>query len=348
MSGSENEKDETKAKGGFARADSLNAEQRQEIARKAAMARWNAEVPQASHEGKFNIGDAQISAAVLPNGQRLLTQATFLRALGRSRSPKAGTGVLTTVDGIPFFLQAEVLKPFITPDLLMSTTPLFFRDLKGKRSVGYDAILLPRVAEVYLKLKDACLEEGKPIPGQYAHIVAACELVVRALATVGIIAMVDEATGYQEVRDRQALQAILDQYLLAKHAAWSKRFPDEFYQEIFRLRGWEWKGMKVNRPQAVAQYTKDTVWLRLERGILRELEQRNPVDPETGRRKNKHHQWLTDDIGHKALKSHLDQVVAIMRGSRTWEEFKAFLNRSLPIQTPTPLYDPPENEEVAN
>lgn len=104
-----------------------------------------------------------MSAAVLANGKRLLTQATFLRALGRSRSPKAGTGVLATVDGIPFFLQADVLKPFITEDLLSSTTPIFFKEKTGKRCVGYDANLLPMVAEVYLRFRDACLADGKSV-----------------------------------------------------------------------------------------------------------------------------------------------------------------------------------------
>lgn len=109
------------------------------IARKGALARWDADIPQATHEGVIEIGDAQIFAAVLPSRKRLLTQATFLRALGRSRSPKAGTGVLSTVDGIPFFLQAEVLKPYISEGILKSTTPVFYRTKEGKKAVGYDA-----------------------------------------------------------------------------------------------------------------------------------------------------------------------------------------------------------------
>ena len=85
--------DENKAKGGHARAEALSPEERKAIAKKAASARWDADIPQADFEGAFPIGDAEVAAAVLPNGKRLLTQATFLRALGRSRSPKAGTGV---------------------------------------------------------------------------------------------------------------------------------------------------------------------------------------------------------------------------------------------------------------
>jgi hypothetical protein len=317
------------SKGGHARAEALTPNQRQEIARKAASARWDADVPQASHQGEFKIGNFTISAAVLPNGKRLLTQSTFLRAIGRSRSPKGGTGVLSTVEGIPFFLQAESLRPFVSSELLASTTPIFFRDLSGKKAVGYDAELLPAVADVYLEMRDSITADGKPVPSQYEHIVKACDAIVRGLARVGIVALVDEATGYQDVRDRLALQAILDRFLRKELAAWAKRFPDEFYQQIFRLRDWQWKGMRMNRPQVVAKYTNDFVYQRLAPGILEELQRRNPKD-DKGNRRSRHHQWLTEDVGDPALAQHLYAVIGLMRASSTWEQFKSNLNRAFP------------------
>ncbi len=321
--------DANKVKGGIARAEALTPNERKAIARKAALARWDVDVPQASHEGFVNLGTAQIGAAVLPNGKRLLTQATFLRAIGRSRSPKAGTGVLSTADGLPFFLQAEALQPYISDELRMSTTPIFFRSKSGGRAVGYDAELLPRVCEVYLKFRDECLSKDGQVPENYKHIVKACDALMRGLATLGIVALVDEATGYQGFRDRQALQAILDKFIGKELAAWVKRFPDDFYQEIYRLRNWTWKGMAVNRPQAVAGYTKDIVYLRLAPGVLKELEKKNPVD-ERGRRKSKHHQWLTADVGDPALAQHLHAVIALMRVSTSWDQFIDLLDRAFP------------------
>src|SRR6476469_9391774 len=85
-----------KARGGHARAQAMSKEERQESARRAALARWSVDLPQAMYEGLVQIGDTEIYAAVLEKGKRLLSQATFLRALGRSRSPKAGTGILST------------------------------------------------------------------------------------------------------------------------------------------------------------------------------------------------------------------------------------------------------------
>jgi hypothetical protein len=323
------EKDQAKVRGGLARAEALSAGERRESARNAALARWSADLLQATHQGPLQLSGAEIMAAVLPNGKRLLSQGTFLRALGRSRTPKAGTGGFSTVDGLPFFLQADQIRPFISEELRLSTTPILFRDVSGRRTVGYEAELLPMVCEVYLRFRDECLKGGGEVPTKYRHIVEACDRLMRGLARVGIIALVDEATGYQDTRDRLALQAILDAFLRRELAAWAKRFPDEFYQQIFKLRGWEWKGMKVNRPQIVANYTKDIVYARLAPGILKELEERNPVT-DTGRRKAKHHQWLTEDVGHPALAQHLYGVIGFMRASRTWDQFLTLLDLAYP------------------
>jgi hypothetical protein len=154
------------------------------------------------------------------------------------------------------------------------------------------------------------------------------EMLMRGLTHVGILALVDEATGYQEIRDRAALQAILDAFLRQELAAWAKRFPDEFYQQIFRLRGWNWKGRGVNPPQAVAAYTKNIVYERLAPQILEELEKRNPIVE--GRRKSKHHQWLTDDVGHPALAQHLHAAIGLMRVASTWDHFMTMLDVAFP------------------
>jgi hypothetical protein len=162
------------------------------------------------------------------------------------------------------------------------------------------------------------------------------------LAIVGITALVDEATGYQEVRDRRALEAILDKFLRKELAAWAKRFPDEFYQQIFRLKKWEWKGMSVNRPGVVGKYTNDLVYERIAPGILDELKRLNPKD-ERGRRKSAHHQWLTEDIGHPALAQHVYALIGFMRVSEEWDVFYRMVQRAFPKKNTTlllPIPDP--------
>lgn len=233
-------------------------------------------------------------------------------------------------------MQAEALKPFIDEELLMSTTPIFYRTKSGGRGVGYDAELLPRVCEVYLKFRDWLLTEERRIPTQYAKIFRACDALIRGLARVGIVALIDEATGYQEVRDRLALQAILDRFLRKEFAIWARRFPPSFYKEMFRLRGWEWSELSTKRPPRVAADTNDLVYERLAPGLIKKLQELNPKD-ERGNRRYKHHQGLTDDIGLPALAQHLHAVEGFMRAASDWEEFYRLMQRAFPKQNTTML-----------
>lgn len=316
------------AKGGKARAAKLSPEQRKEIARQAAEARWATErksppLLKATHEGELEIGTMEIPCAVLEGGQRVLTQSGFMRALGRARQAK-GRQYYDADVNLPAFLTAKNLKPFISKELEVTSSQIEFRPLRGNRAFGYPAELLPKVCDVFLDAE----KEGALLPGQ-KHIAERAHILIRGLAHVGIVALVDEATGYQEVRDRQALQAILDAFLRKELAAWASTFPDEFYHEIFRLQGWPWKMIAARRPRMVGKLTKDIVYARLAPGILKELEERNPAN-ERGYRKARHHQWLTESIGHPALAQHLYAVIALMRVSKSWKDFRIMLDRAFP------------------
>ncbi len=317
------EKDESKVVGGLARAESLTPKRRSEIARQAAASRWSADLPQATHVGKIKVGDAEISCAVLEDGRRVLTQSDMMRALGRARQAK-GRAYYSGDVNLPAFLTANNLKPFVPKELEVTSSQIEFKLASGQKAYGYQAELLPEVCEVYIKARKA----GELAANQ-EHVADQCEILIRGLAKLGIVGLVDEATGYQYVRDKEALQKILDAYLRHELAAWAKRFPDEFYRQIFRLRGWEWKGMRVNRPQVVAHYTKDLVYERLAPNILKELESRVPRDDD-GRKKGKLHQLFTDDVGHPALAQHLHAVTVLMKGAQSWADFTRMINIALP------------------
>ena len=97
------------------------------------------------------------------------------------------------------------------------------------------------------------------------------EILVRDLAETAIIALVDEATGYQAVRPQGALQSYLELVLRRELAVWAKRFPDEFYINIYKLKGWTWPGMSKNRLSVVANYTTNLIYDRLGPSITQEL-----------------------------------------------------------------------------
>lgn len=293
----------------------------------------------ATHSGDLKIGDITIRCAVLEDGTRIVAREGFLRAIGRTGNPKKGE-----LFKLPTFLRAANLKPFIGEDLVNSSNPLLFTPISGggasRVSYGYRAELLPLVCNVFL---DA--HEAKVLLKSQTHIFERSKILMRGFAIVGITALVDEVTGYQEVRDRIALQAILDRFLLKELAAWAKRFPDEFYREMFRLRGWQWE-RGVKRPRLVGYYTNDLVYERLAPGLLEELQARNPKD-ERGHRKRKHHQWLTEDVGHPALAQHLYAVIGFMRAASSWDQFYRLMQRAYPklnttMLLPMPDLDPSE------
>jgi hypothetical protein len=316
---------------GKARAESLAPTERSAIAKKAASTRWakSLGLPKAiygSRENPLIIGGVTVDCYVLEDGTRVLTQESFLTSLGRAAKAKGGHGVRTAVDSLPPFLTAANLKPLIDKEITKSTTPIEFLTPAGARVFGYAAELLPEVCRVYLSARD-----NQTLLSSQEHIAIRADMLVRALASIGIVALVDEVTGYQEVRDKKALSALLDKYLLQEFAKWAKRFPDTFYKEMFRLRGWTYPSISGGKPGVVGKYTMDMVYQRLAPGLVKELEVRNPKE-DGGRRKSTHHQWLSEDVGHPALSEHIHAVTGLMRASDNWDQFKKMLDRSFPVK----------------
>jgi P63C domain len=282
-----------------------------------------------------------LGCAVLEDGTRVLSQRGVTGALGGRRG---GSHWLRRRQGsnMPVFLSASNLAPYIAPSLRMALEePIKYRPVKGSGSGtnGVNATLLPEICEVWLKAR----RDKALMPGQ-EHIARQAEVLMGGLATVGIIALVDEATGYQEIRNRHELNRILEAYIAKELLPWTKQFPDEFYQEMFRLRGWPYNPPSPKRPSYVGKLTNEIVYERLPPGVLDELRRRNPVQ-EDGRRRHKHHQLLTEDIGHAHLEKHIAGVVALERASGTWGGFVKLLNRAYPKpDTQIEMFDDEDEE----
>jgi hypothetical protein len=317
------------SKGGRARKAALNPEQRQDIARRAALARWGdgerGKLPKATHAGPLTIGGKVILAAVLETRKRVLTQESFLQALGRAGKAAGGTGSSLLVEGLPPFLAAQNLKPFISEDLLKSTTPVVFRTPNGGRAFGYEAELLPKVCEVYLQARDA-----KALLAQQKHVAKACDILMRGLAQVGIIALVDEATGYQQDRARDELNRILEAYISQELRPWTRRFPDEFFKQIYRLHGWEYREGHHKRPRHVGKLVNQLIYDKLPVGVLPDLKRKNPPINEAGYRRWRHHQFLTAETGEPHLDKQIIEVTTLMRVADDKKAFERLFNKAFP------------------
>jgi hypothetical protein len=322
--GDEHDGAEGRSRGGHARAKKLSAEERQDISRRAAAARWSDQIADAvcgSPDQPLKIGDVEIECYVLEDGTRVLTQASFLQALGRHRRANVRR---ERNAALPSILQGKAIAPFISPTILEKGQPITFSSPGGGRASGYNAELLPEVCEVYLKAREAGV-----LPYQQQHIARQAEIIMRGLATVGIIALVDEATGYQEVRARDALARILEAFIAKELQAYIQTFPPDFYSEMFRLRGLDFPRATVKRPQYFGHLTNDIVYKRLAPGVLKELQSVTPKT-ETGRRKHKYFQHLTSNVGYPKLREHLGSVVTLMKLSRDWNDFTRKLDQIHP------------------
>lgn len=330
------------AQGGLARARNLDPSQRQDIARQAARARWTAigksKFPRATHEGPLNIAGQVLPSAVLDDHTRVISQRAFTGALG---APQGGSAFARRaaqgVAELPIFLSDEALKPFISVELAASlASPVEYLPMHGGRSAfGIKAELVPAVCDVWLKAREA----GALTRKHQQRIALKAEVLMRGLAHVGIIALVDEATGYQDIRARDALAKILEAFVAKELQPWVRAFPPDFYKEMFRLKRVPYTS-DVKRPKYFGHLTNNLVYKRLAPGVLAELRARNPIS-ESGRRKSTHHQWLTPVVGHPKLLHHLGKVTALMTISRDWAQFEAMLNKHLPIHKHYPLFDGP-------
>lgn len=268
-----------------------------------------------SPEHPLKIGDVEIPCYVLEDGRRVLSQTGLVKSLGMKRGGKGKAGG----DRLLSFVTGKGLEPFISKELLdASTNPIRFRTTRGSLSYGYEAQLLSDVCDAVLSARQA-----GALQKQQLHIAETCEILIRGFAKVGIIALVDEATGYELVKDRDELQKFLALYLSEERLKWAKTFPDEYYKQLFRLRGWEYSPLSVKRPKFVGWLTNELVYKKLPANVLDELRTLNTVkNKKTWRREGAHFQHLSADIGQPDLRDHLLQLIAIMRASRNWDEFK--------------------------
>ena len=290
----------------------------------------------ALHDGEIKFGEISISCAVLDNVQRVLVQRSMANALGIrgsgahwQRKRKGKKDII-----LPEYVSAQYLKPFIDDEtytkLLQKVT---YINKKGEEAEALPAENLPEICDVWIKA-----DQSGDLSGNAKNVSGIAYIIMKGLATVGIVALVDEATGYQDARAKDALAKILEQYLAKELQKWVRTFPNEYYKEMFRLRGWPYNEKSTKRAPIVGKLTNNIVYDRLAPSIRTELETLNPKMP-SGQRKHKHFQYLNGEYGHPKLREHLASVTTLMKVSPNWRKFMEMLNRALPKYGDHPLFE---------
>lgn len=306
---------QVRSKAGKSAASNMTPEQRKERAIKGALGRKSVrDLPKATHEGELFIGNKAISCAVLENGRRVISESSMFSILERKKQGRKSKAI-----ELPAFLSADNLKPLIPSDLLKGSTIIQFAGKTGKKCYGYEATFIPQICKIYLDARNLGVLTKNQLP-----TVRTCEIILHSLASVGITSLIDEATGFQEVREKNELQKLFEKFIAKELRPWTKRFPYEFFENLKRMYGLE--HLKGN-PSFFGHLINNYVYGEISPEILEELKKKNPIN-ESGYRSNRHHQLLTEDIGCDALKKQIVKVNTLLSVTDNIEDFKVLYEKT--------------------
>lgn len=304
------------SKGGRARANKLSPERRQQIAKKAAAIRW-AKVPTigteeppedgpypspfAKHRGELSLGGNPIDCYVLDTEERIISLRAAVKAIANTDHGNLGE-----------YLGATALKPFIDKELILGETKAFF--IPGTQFEGRGI-----TAERFLEICNAYVRalQAEALSTQRQHEIAVrCSIVLGACAKVGLIALIDEATGFQYERAQDALQLKLKAFIADDLREWEKTFPDELWEQFGRLT--RWKGPLHSRPKWWGKLVMELVYDALDKEVAEHLRNHKPP----ARHGQNYHQWMSQDFGLKALISHIYEIIGIARTCQDMRELR--------------------------
>jgi hypothetical protein len=306
------------SKGGRARAEVLTREERKAIARAAAQARWGKQEPNSADPvstqseaipetgpdglpyslfpGTVQFGNLEIECHVLSDFRRVFTQREVVRVLSNGRD--SGN------------LQRYLQRNPLFDEGYLDTRAFKFRIGPTVEALGYEAEHLVDICDKYIEAK----HQEKLKPSQF-KLVRQAEIVMRACAKTGIIALIDEATGFQKVRAQHALQLKLQAFIADELQDWARMFPDEFWYELARLEGVKYSPR--HRPLRWGRYIMMFVYDAVDEEVGKVLREKNP----NPRFLKNHHQWLKQH-GREKVNNQIQRVITIMKLCKNMDEFR--------------------------
>lgn len=269
------------------------------------------------------LGNIALPCYVLNNGMRVFSGRGIQKAIGNNSKSGQWIKSFCNTDGLGFYLRAG--QNSVTDRLL---NPIKFkrRNAGGSQSItyGYEATLL-------IDLCSAVIDASRAGVYNDPNTEYNCDVIIRAVAKTGIIALVDEATGYvrEKGRAKDELQKFLFSFISQEAAKWVKTFPDQFFEDVYKMRNWTW-AKATAKPSFVGKIINDIVYERIAPLVYEELKRLNPKS-ETGNRRYKFHQFLTSDVGKPKLQNHLAVLHSFALASDyDWARFMYLLDKACP------------------
>jgi hypothetical protein len=320
-----------KVRSGKARMERLSPEERKTLASAAAKERWrriheaqaaanlpgedaskadginletsdSIKLPLARWPGELEVGSSKIACYVLDDGRRVISRG-------------AATAFITNEKGggnLEQYLEVQALRPYLPVDWRSHFIEFDHPQVVNRVVKGISAETFIEICQAFItawEQNELTTDRQKEIAFKAAVFVAAC-------AKVGLIALIDEATGYQHERPGDALQFKLKLFLAEEMRKWDKTFPDELWVQFGRLTNW--KGGLHQRPKYWGHLVMDLIYEYLDADVAQWLKENAPK-PMHGQN---YHQWLSEQYGLKKLVEHIWKVVGIASTCETMDDLK--------------------------
>ncbi|MGH8037211.1 MAG: P63C domain-containing protein [Stenotrophomonas sp.] len=258
------------------------------------------DLPKISHLGVVRFGSIDAEAVVLEDGRRGFLAKQFAKVLGYTEKTRSGRFDRFLADFAPIYMKekGKAKSPVLNPG-------------KGGRA---QFIAAEAVMEAVGNVLRAAVA-GKT-HSQQARQVSACVEINLALGMVGLVALIDEATGYQYHRAPDALQDLIGKLIRTQVADWQRRFEPAYYAALAKVTGTRAVSGANGRPPIWGHITRKWVYeVCFPQEVLEEVAQRQ----EGG---EKLHQWLTAG-GVEAVAKQKERVTLMAASSANYKDFEA-------------------------
>jgi hypothetical protein len=265
-------------------------------------------IPKATHWGDLPIGDVNLPCYVLDTGDRVFALKGVMVGL-------------MEIEGGPLadYLMVKALRDYLPGDLIPdqdSNIPALIEFDTGTKGFAQHALGFPVERFMDLCIAYSTASEKEQLTERQQKIAQNAARFLRATAKVGIIALVDEVTGYQYDRLQDALRIKLKLFLEEEMRPWEATFPDELWVEFQRLTNWS--GPLHLRPKWWGKLVNELIYGYLDEDVFSWLKTNAPK-PKFGQN---YHQWLSSQFGLKKLIEHIWLTIGMARACRTIEELR--------------------------
>jgi hypothetical protein len=259
------------------------------------------ESPYAKFSGILTLGDIEVPCYVLDTEARVINLTSVVKAV-----------MQTDGGNLENYIGVNSLSPYIDKNSIINATIAFNIQGTQLKSKGLVAEQFLDVCRGYVEAW-AC---GADLTERQIEIAKRSAVLLSSVAKVGLIALIDEATGYQLVRDNNALQIKLRAFIAEELRDWEETFPDALWEEFGRLANW--KGSLHSRPKYWGKLVLELIYNALDPEIAKYLRE---TKPRPVHRKN-YHQWFTEDFGVRSLIEHINQIIGIAKTCEHMDELR--------------------------